>query len=286
MIVNPDHMSQAGVDRTLSLLEARNYSGVISPTAGWTPATGRGSGSSAGWRSRGTPRQTATSASGRSTGREHAVPVRLGLRRRPGRSLRAAGDRRGRRRDHLSVQGPRRRGDLRSPEDRRADVRLQLRRRRPVRPLRRLVRRPAPDRRRRAGQGHAQRLRGLPGDVGARGGDRDARLRVRPTARSPRPARGAAARAVVGRAAEGRRPAPAARPRVELLRLRRRQRGPRRRGRADARRRRRAGRLAPRTAAARAAWRSARRRARSSTRPPRARPSAPSPRRTAPGPTR
>jgi hypothetical protein len=34
MIVNPDHMSQAGVDRTLSLLEARRYSGVISPH-GW-----------------------------------------------------------------------------------------------------------------------------------------------------------------------------------------------------------------------------------------------------------
>jgi hypothetical protein len=34
MIVNPDHMSQAGVDRTLSLIEARHYSGVISPH-GW-----------------------------------------------------------------------------------------------------------------------------------------------------------------------------------------------------------------------------------------------------------
>ena len=34
MIVNPDHMSQAGVDRTLRLLEARHYSGVISPH-GW-----------------------------------------------------------------------------------------------------------------------------------------------------------------------------------------------------------------------------------------------------------
>jgi microsomal dipeptidase-like Zn-dependent dipeptidase len=34
MIVNPDHMSQAGVDETLSLLEARDYSGVISPH-GW-----------------------------------------------------------------------------------------------------------------------------------------------------------------------------------------------------------------------------------------------------------
>jgi hypothetical protein len=34
MIVNPDHMSQAGVDATLSLLEARHYSGVISPH-GW-----------------------------------------------------------------------------------------------------------------------------------------------------------------------------------------------------------------------------------------------------------
>lgn len=34
MIVNPDHMSQAGVDATLSMLEARSYSGVISPH-GW-----------------------------------------------------------------------------------------------------------------------------------------------------------------------------------------------------------------------------------------------------------
>jgi hypothetical protein len=34
MIVNPDHMSQAGVDATLGLLEARRYSGVISPH-GW-----------------------------------------------------------------------------------------------------------------------------------------------------------------------------------------------------------------------------------------------------------
>jgi hypothetical protein len=34
MIVNPDHMSQAGVASTLSLLEARRYSGVISPH-GW-----------------------------------------------------------------------------------------------------------------------------------------------------------------------------------------------------------------------------------------------------------
>ncbi len=34
MIVNPDHMSQAGVDETLTLLEARDYSGVISPH-GW-----------------------------------------------------------------------------------------------------------------------------------------------------------------------------------------------------------------------------------------------------------
>jgi len=34
MIVNPDHMSQAGVDDTLNLLEAHHYSGVISPH-GW-----------------------------------------------------------------------------------------------------------------------------------------------------------------------------------------------------------------------------------------------------------
>jgi hypothetical protein len=34
MIVNPDHMSQRGVDATLKLAEARHYSGVISPH-GW-----------------------------------------------------------------------------------------------------------------------------------------------------------------------------------------------------------------------------------------------------------
>jgi hypothetical protein len=34
MIVNPDHMSQAGVDETLTILETRRYSGVISPH-GW-----------------------------------------------------------------------------------------------------------------------------------------------------------------------------------------------------------------------------------------------------------
>jgi hypothetical protein len=34
MIVNPDHMSQAAVDDTLTLLESRKYSGVISPH-GW-----------------------------------------------------------------------------------------------------------------------------------------------------------------------------------------------------------------------------------------------------------
>ncbi|MEA2497502.1 MAG: hypothetical protein QOJ29_5413 [Thermoleophilaceae bacterium] len=34
MVVNPDHMSQAAVDSTLDLLEARHYSGVISPH-GW-----------------------------------------------------------------------------------------------------------------------------------------------------------------------------------------------------------------------------------------------------------
>src|SRR5213076_258199 len=33
-IVNPDHMSQAAVDDTLTLLEAHHYSGVISPH-GW-----------------------------------------------------------------------------------------------------------------------------------------------------------------------------------------------------------------------------------------------------------
>ena len=33
-IVNPDHMSQAAVDDTLTLLESQHYSGVISPH-GW-----------------------------------------------------------------------------------------------------------------------------------------------------------------------------------------------------------------------------------------------------------
>ena len=49
MIINPDHMSQKAVDTTITLAEGRHYSGVISPTGGWTRATGRESGSSAGW---------------------------------------------------------------------------------------------------------------------------------------------------------------------------------------------------------------------------------------------
>ena len=69
MIVNPDHMTQAGVDATLKLLEARGYSGVISPHGWMDPATGRGCGSSAGSPGRATRTRISTSRSGRRCGR-------------------------------------------------------------------------------------------------------------------------------------------------------------------------------------------------------------------------
>ena len=51
-------------------------------------------------------------------------------------------------------------------------LRHQRRRRRPLRPVPRLHRGPAPDRRRPDRRRHGQRRRGLPADVGARGGRR------------------------------------------------------------------------------------------------------------------
>src|SRR5439155_1733657 len=57
MIINPDHMSQRGVDDTLTLLEAHHYSGVISPHGWMDPGncTRTGSTTSTAWAVPGSP---------------------------------------------------------------------------------------------------------------------------------------------------------------------------------------------------------------------------------------
>ena len=81
---------------------------------------------------------------------------------------------------HLSVPLLRRLGRARATDERRARLRHQHRRRRPLRPLPRLDRGPADDRRRRDRQGHGPRRRGLPADVGARRGRPRPRLPLHP----------------------------------------------------------------------------------------------------------
>ena len=185
-----------------------------------------------------------------------AVRVRLGLRRRPRRPVRAA--RRRRRREHrLPVQEPRRRGHVRPPEDRRAHVRLHEGGRRALRALRRLVRRPAPRRRPAAGAatcGTAPRRTWRCGSAPTASARRRCVDRTR---RDPPPR--AAARcgsAPTGRRCCARAGQPQQRgPSLELVRARRRRR---RRGRAHAPRPRRAGRQHRDAAAAPAASRSGR----------------------------
>ena len=213
MIVNPDHMSQAGVDATLSLLEARHYSGVISPhgwmdPGNWPRIWKLGGLAWPGHSDAAELRQGVAAAAAAAD----AVRVRLGLRRGPRRALGAA-DRHGG--AHLPVQEHRRQGHVPAPEDRRPDVRLPHRGRRPLRPLRRLVRRPAPPRRRAAGQGPVERRRGLPGDVGARRRHRRVGLHAGPAAAAGRE---------LDRAAAPRRPAADALARVDVVRAGRRRR--------------------------------------------------------------
>ncbi len=114
------------------------------------------------------------------------VRVRMGLRRRPRRTLAPAGRKLGREGLQVPVQELRRQGDLHPPEDRHADLRLRQGRRRPVRPVRRLVQRPEATRRRGPAEGHVGRRRGLPRDVGARRRRPDALVRATPTTRSRR----------------------------------------------------------------------------------------------------
>ena len=117
-------------------------------TAGWTRATGRGCGSSAASRSPATRtadrlRQGRTASTARSRRRTSSAgataPTSAASPHQPDA---------GRRADQLPVQDLRRQGHVRPPEDRRADLRLHEGGRRPLRPLRRVVRRPAPPRRR------------------------------------------------------------------------------------------------------------------------------------------
>ena len=221
MIVNPDHMSQAAVDDTLTLLESRRYSGVISPHGWMDPGN---------W-----PRLWKLGGiafPGHSTADDYVkewqrLPARSstpfefgwgygadlgGLSHQPD----ADGDGEHR----LPVQELRRQGHLRPPEDRRAHLRLHEGGRRPLRPVRRLVRGPA------RGSAATQMAKDMwdgaeayLADVGAR------RRRPGAAAASRRDgalhqarARPAAARRRLGDAAAPRRPAAAARARVDLVR--------------------------------------------------------------------
>ena len=111
------------------------------------------------------------------------VRPRLGLRRRPRRPLPPAGQRR-QDRAEVPVQELRRPRHLHQAEDGRSHLRLHEGGRLAVRPVRRLVRRPAPPRRPAAGPRHEPGRRGLPRDVGARRRDQGAGLRVHAAPRS------------------------------------------------------------------------------------------------------
>ena len=141
MIVNPDHMSQAGVDGTLKQLEQRGYSGVISPhgwidPGNWPRIWKLGGVAFPGHSSAHRVREESGSGP---TATVDPVRIRVGLRRRPRRPVHAArsgcAD--------VPVQVARRQRHLRSPEDRPAHVRLRDRGRHDLRPVRRLVRRPS-----------------------------------------------------------------------------------------------------------------------------------------------
>ena len=217
MIVNPDHMSQRGVDETLSLLEANDYSGVISPHGWMDPGNWPRLWKLGGVAFPGHSKATDYVKEYRQyRPKRTPVPQRLGLRRGPRRALAPARRRHG----EVPVQVLRRQGHPPAPAHRRAQLRLQQGGRRPLRPLSRVVRGAAPARRRRHGARHGERLGGLPADVGAGGGNprrrlppsSRARARARPRAADPSPR--------LDTAAAARRPAPAARPRVDLLRAR------------------------------------------------------------------
>ncbi len=234
MIVNPDHMSQASVEETLSLLEARRYSGVISPHGWVDPGNWPRF-----WKLGGLAFPGHSDAKDYVKDYERYRPKSTpfftgwgygadlgGMAQQPQARKRIG-------RDLLPVQELRRPHHLRAAGHRRADLRLHQGGRRPLRPLRRVVRGPPPSRRREARRGHVARRGGLPADVGARRGRPGRRLRpVPPQGHEPR-ARRAAPRGPLGDGPAPRRTAAAALARVELVRPRSRQRAARRRRRPE-----------------------------------------------------
>ncbi len=154
MIVNPDHMSQAAVDDTLTL--ARGEPLLRRDLAARLGGPGQLAAALEARRARvpRTPHRDRATSTSTSTYRPRQTPYLLGwgygadlggLRRQPDAA-------RGQRR--LPVQVLRRQGHLRPPDDRRADLRLHQGGRRPLRALRRLVRGPAQARRSRAHARH------------------------------------------------------------------------------------------------------------------------------------
>ena len=118
----------------------------------------------------------------------------------------------------LPVPLLRRLGRAPAAAERRARLRHQHRRRRPLRPLPRLDPGPADDRRRRDHQGHGPRRRGLPADVGARRGRPLAPTAARPTHASPPAASASCASATDPKSLlMRRRPARAPHPRLEVV---------------------------------------------------------------------
>ncbi|CAA9497965.1 MAG: hypothetical protein AVDCRST_MAG30-1737, partial [uncultured Solirubrobacteraceae bacterium] len=165
---------------------------------------------------------------GAQEGEEPALAHRHGLRRRRERAGQA-GPAAARQREEpgrVSVQVLRRRGHVRPPEVGDADLRHQQGGRRPLRPLRRLVRGPPQARRRRDPRRHGHGHRLLPELVGAGGRDHARDLPRRPAAphaqrhglhQARRPGRGGPARRQPAHLPQG--------PLVALVRRGRRQRG-------------------------------------------------------------
>ena len=143
MIVNPDHMSQKAVDETLSIAEARHYSGVISPHSWMDPRNWPRIWKLGGMAFPGAgPARRASSTRG-STYRPERTPYFFGWGYGAdlgGLAKQGAPPGGGPTRDHLSVQVARRRDHGRPAADGRPHLRLLQGGRRPIRPLRRLVR--------------------------------------------------------------------------------------------------------------------------------------------------
>ena len=217
MIVNPDHMSQAGGRRHAHAARgAPLLRRDLARTAGWTRATGRGSGSSAAWRSPATRTPTSyvkdwqqvPAASRRRTTFGWGYGADLG-------GLSAPARRRTPTAQHHATRSRAYDGKVTFERQRTGDRTFDYDEggRRPLRPLRRLVRRPrSASAATQLAARHVERRRGLPRDVGAR--------RRHPRRRAARAPHGASTRAALGAlrlgddwddAAAQRRPAAAAR---------------------------------------------------------------------------